>query len=350
MILPRHAPSSSPHPQAWKNAHVEVVLCSFNGEKYIAEQVESILQQTLRPARLSIYDDASTDRTREILQEMVRRNGSGVEIVLHVNPSNLGYVRNFERGIRNATLDYIALCDQDDIWDSDKLEVLASAFEPEAGVVFSNALLVDADAASLHHTLWDVIRLTPKRQAAFRSRRDARQLLLQQNYVTGAALMMRRELAALLPPFPTATAHDYWIAIVVCELSNLKPVDQVLYKYRQHSRNVIGQSPYSLSQRVVKALQNADERYRTELQTYEQIAMALEGHASLREAHRLFQQKAGFLRERVEAVHSGFRGSVRLARLLLQGSYGRFCRTGAAMFAKDVMVQFSRCFQTRPAR
>lgn len=326
-------------------APIEVVLCTFNGEKYVHEQIESILKQKLKPARLSIYDDASTDRTREAIQEIMRTNRSGIDMVLHVQRENLGYVRNFEHGIRNASLEYIALCDQDDIWDQDKLGVLLAAFDDETGVVFSNALLVDAHSASLRHTLWEVIRLTRKRQTAFGNPDETRQLLLQQNYVTGAALMMRKDLALLLPPFPVATPHDYWIAIISSEISRLKPVDRVLYKYRQHARNAIGQNPYSLSQRVVNALRNADKRYRMEVQTYEQIAIALEGQASLHDARDRFEAKARFLRDRIEAVNSGLRGSVSLARMLLAGKYRRFCRTGAAMFVKDVCVQFSRCLR-----
>jgi hypothetical protein len=337
--------TENPRPSRSTHAPIEVVLCTFNGEEYIREQVDSILRQRLRPARLSIYDDASTDRTRECIAEIMRANISGVDMVLHVNQVNLGYVKNFEHGIRNATFKYVALCDQDDIWHEDKLEALLAAFDDETGLVFSNALLVDAHAASLHHTLWGVIRLTRKRQSAFRNPGEARDLLLQQNYVTGAALMMRKELATLLPPFPVATAHDYWIAVVSCELSRLKPVDRVLYKYRQHSRNVIGQSPHGLSQRVFNALRNADTRYQVELRTYAQIALALEGHAGLEDARKRFEEKTKFLQDRVQAISSGLRGSVSLARMLLAGKYRRFCRTGAAMFMKDLCVQLSRCLR-----
>jgi glycosyltransferase involved in cell wall biosynthesis len=325
-----------------KYGPIEVVLCTFNGEKYIREQVESILQQRLKPGRLSIYDDCSRDRTRDIMEEMMRTNDSGVEMVMHVNSETLGYVRNFEQGIRNATFKYVALSDQDDIWNSDKLEVLLSAFDEETGIVFSNALLVDEHAVSIHHTLWEVIRLTKKRQAAFRSRDEVQQLLLQQNFVTGAALMMRTELATLLPSFPIATSHDYWMAIIVAELSRLKPVERTLYKYRQHAMNIIGQRPHTLPRRIVNALQNAETRYQRELETYAQIALALEEHENLYEASVRFEEKAAFLRDRMEAINAGFRGSMSLAQMLLAGKYRRFCRAATAMFVKDVCLQWSR--------
>jgi glycosyltransferase involved in cell wall biosynthesis len=323
-------------------APVEVVLCAFNGEPYIRQQVESILGQSLKPARLSIYDDGSTDRTTDIVDEIVRGNDSGVEIVLHRNPRNLGYVKNFEQGIRNATQEFIALSDQDDLWDNDKLEVLLSAFDADTGIVFSDALLVDQHGASLEHTLWQGIRLTPARQACFGRRAAARRLLLQQSFVTGAALVMRASLVPRLPPFPAASPHDYWIAIVAAELSALKPVDRTLYRYRQHPKNVMGQGRWDVLQRVRKTFRNAQARYADELRTYEQIAQALQADPDLALAHGEFRAKADFLRARRDAVAAGLRGVPKLLRLLVGGQYRSFCRVSNAMFVLDACMVLGR--------
>jgi glycosyltransferase involved in cell wall biosynthesis len=330
-------------------APIEVVLCAYNGEPYIRQQVDSILVQSLKPARLSIYDDVSTDGTRQLLEEIVRNNASGVEIVLHFNSQNLGYVKNFEQGIRKATLEFIALSDQDDIWEEDKLEVLFAEFDEDTGIAFSNALLVDRHAASLEHTLWDAIRLTPKRQAALRDRVRAPHLLLQQNYLTGAALVMRRSIVDALPPFPVAfaSAHDYWIAIVAAEMTSLKPVDRVLYKYRQHEKNAIGQNKFSIGGRIVNALKLADARYRNELQTYEQLAQALDGLPGLEHTQVQYRAKAVFLRARQDAIASGLRGLAPLLCLLFTGQYRRFCRVGAGMFVKDASVLVARMVRGR---
>jgi hypothetical protein len=323
-------------------APIEVVLCAFNGEKYIRQQVESILQQSARPARLSIYDDGSTDRTTQVVEEIIGGDTGGVEVVLHRNPDNLGYVKNFEQGIRNASHDFIALSDQDDIWERDKLEVLMSAFDEDTGIVFSDALLVDQHGASLHHTLWQAIRLTPQRQARFGRRAQARKLLVQQSFVTGAALVMRSALVPRLPPFPPAAPHDYWIAIVAAELSSLKPVDRPLYRYRQHPDNVMGQGRWNLLHRVAKTFRGAQARYADELRTYGQIAEALEGQAELGLARDEFRAKAEFLRARRDAVAAGVRGLPRLLRLLLGGQYRFFCRVSHAMFVLDACMVLSR--------
>lgn len=323
-------------------AAIEVVLCAFNGEAYIRQQVESILRQSLKPARLSIYDDGSTDRTTQVVEDIIRGNDSGVEVVLHRNPSNLGYVKNFEQGIRNATLEFIALSDQDDLWESDKLEVLLAAFDEDTGIVFSDALLVDQHGASLQHTLWQAIRLTGPRQASFRARATARRLLVQQSFVTGAALVLRASLVPRLPPFPPASPHDYWIAIVAAELSSLKPVDRALYRYRQHPKNVMGQGRWDVPQRVAKTFRNAQARYAAELRTYEEIAHALQGHADLALALDEFRAKAEFLRARRDAVAAGLRGLPRLMRLLVAGQYRSFCRVGNAMFVLDACMVLAR--------
>jgi glycosyltransferase involved in cell wall biosynthesis len=321
---------------------IEVVLCAFNGEQYIGQQVQSILRQSLQPARLSIYDDGSTDRTTQVVEEIIRSHAGGVEIVLHRNPVNLGYVKNFEQGIRNASQEFIALSDQDDIWERDKLQVLMAAFDEDTAIVFSDALLVDQHAASLQHTLWQAIRLTPKRQASFGRRAQARKLLVQQSFVTGAALVMRASLVPRLPPFPVAAPHDYWIAIVAAELTSVKPVDRPLYRYRQHPNNVMGQGRWDLPERVARVFRRAQARYADELHTYEQIALALEGHAELALARDEFRAKAEFLRKRRDAVAAGLRGLPQLLRLLVGGQYRAFCRVRNAMFVLDACMVLSR--------
>ncbi|GAB3770521.1 hypothetical protein GCM10028796_37620 [Ramlibacter monticola] len=326
-------------------APVEVVLCAYNGEKYIREQVASILRQTLKPARLSVYDDGSSDGTPEILADLARRNGSDVEIVLHRNSRNLGYVRNFEQGIRQAECEFIALSDQDDIWEENKLEVLLASFDEGTGVVFSDALLVDEAAASLGHTLWESIRLSPARRARFGRRSELVHLMLQQSFVTGAAMVLRRSVADALPAFPATAPHDYWIAIVASEISSVKPVDRVLYKYRQHASNVMGQRKHDPLRKALQILRTAEARYQGELRTYEQIALALQGRPGLEAACERFRAKAGFLRARQDAIAAGWRGLPRLVRMLFAGQYRTFCVLNRVIFLQDACILIDRALR-----
>src|SRR4030067_269521 len=96
---------------------IGVVLCTYNGEKYLREQLDSILCQTRAPDQILILDDCSNDRTIEIIENFLKKDG---RIRLIRNETNLGYARNFEKGISLCETDFIALSDQDDIWFNDK--------------------------------------------------------------------------------------------------------------------------------------------------------------------------------------------------------------------------------------
>nr|MCR5690826.1 glycosyltransferase [Eubacterium sp.] len=99
---------------------VHIIMATYNGEDYLEEQLESLLCQTYPHITLEICDDGSCDRTLEIIGEY---QGKYSNVTLHQNPENKGYVLNFLEGIRRSKADYIMLCDQDDIWNRDKVEI-----------------------------------------------------------------------------------------------------------------------------------------------------------------------------------------------------------------------------------
>ena len=100
---------------------VSIVLCSYNGEQYLSEQIESILDQSYKDFELIICDDQSSDNSFNIINDFAKKDA---RIKAHSNSNNLGYVKNFEKGISLAKGDYIALSDQDDVWALDKIEKL----------------------------------------------------------------------------------------------------------------------------------------------------------------------------------------------------------------------------------
>ena len=121
------------------NPLVSVVLATYNGELFIEEQIKSILQQTYSPIELIIVDDASTDNTLSILHQFEATHSC---IRLFTSERNLGYIKNFEKGMLLATGEYIALSDQDDIWEVGKLCRLME----ETGnheLIYSDSLLID---------------------------------------------------------------------------------------------------------------------------------------------------------------------------------------------------------------
>mgnify|MGYP002564096947 CR=1 FL=1 len=139
---------------------LSVAMCTYNGEKYIREQLMSIRNQTLRIDEIVICDDCSEDDTVEIIENLIRQYDLPVR--LHVNTWNHGYRKNFEQAICRCSGDIIFLSDQDDIWLPTKVETIIGYFNsnPDKEFVFTNAALVNAAGIpSYNQTLFDVLGL-----------------------------------------------------------------------------------------------------------------------------------------------------------------------------------------------
>ena len=165
--------------------NISVAMCTYNGSRFLAEQLESIGRQTKPPFELIICDDGSTDSTPEIVRNFA--DGAPFPVRFIRNEVKLGSTRNFEQAIRRCSGDAIALCDQDDVWQKDKLEWAARVLEsdPEVGGVFSDALLIDEDSRPMPGTLWQRLQVTPRVRADLNSKSGAL-LLLERSAVTGA--------------------------------------------------------------------------------------------------------------------------------------------------------------------
>ena len=124
---------------------ISVAMCTYNGADFLSAQLASIAEQTRVPDKVVICDDASTDKTRAVLESFART--SAIRVSLYFSDQNTGSVKNFERAIGLCTGDVIALSDQDDVWNGNKLERIEQSFRDNAAVgsVFSDAELVDDD-------------------------------------------------------------------------------------------------------------------------------------------------------------------------------------------------------------
>jgi glycosyltransferase involved in cell wall biosynthesis len=219
---------------------ISIALCTYNGSRYLKEQLESIAGQTRPPDELIIRDDRSTDDTVEIARRFAETASFLVQV--HVNSENVGSTRNFELAIEDCSGDIIALSDQDDLWMPRRLERLESEFaaDPRVGLVFSDAELTDENLSPLGVRLW---RETFKRrdQGEFEAGR-AVDVLLQYNVVTGATMAFRSSLRPAILPIPKLTEfiHDGWISLVAALTSRVRFVREPLIKYRQHPGQQLG--------------------------------------------------------------------------------------------------------------
>jgi glycosyltransferase involved in cell wall biosynthesis len=216
-------------------------MCTYNGARFILEQLQSILNQSVPVQRLSIHDDQSSDNTVEIAKRFIRDNLPLTRNwQVQVNDENLGYARNFAKGIKESTESIIFFSDQDDIWEEKKVEALLQLLSSdEVLLAFSDGILIDDNGRQIDGpTVLDRHRLPRAERGRFASIGFNR--LLRANCINGASMAVRRETALAALPVGATHPHDYWIALQAAASSGCFCVDQVLYRYRQHGGNVIG--------------------------------------------------------------------------------------------------------------
>ncbi len=211
---------------------VDILLATYNGEKFLKEQIDSILNQTYPHFNLLIRDDGSTDRTLEIIKSY-----EDPRIKLLDNRENGGVVKNFSSLLQASFAPYVLLCDQDDVWSLDKIErlvVIAQAFdEGRPLLVHHDMEVVDSDLKMISPSFWEYSKFNPLATSLNR--------LLMQNNVTGAACLINHALIEKALPIPQeALMHDHWLALIASAFGDVIPVKEVMMKYRQHGKNQLG--------------------------------------------------------------------------------------------------------------
>jgi glycosyltransferase involved in cell wall biosynthesis len=232
---------------------ISVALCTYNGERYVRAQLESIWLQSRLPDEVVVVDDDSTDGTREVLAQCA--SASPVPLRVLRNPQRLGYTKNFERAVGLCAGEIIFLCDQDDVWLPEKVALMSAPFESDASVllVHSDALLVDSELGPLGVRLFRAMGLSSAERDA-EDTGDAFSALLKRNIVTGAACAIRRSLFERAMPFDPNFVHDEWLALHAALYGRLVRLDRPLVQYRQHQANLIGAPALGRLARVRKLL------------------------------------------------------------------------------------------------
>jgi glycosyltransferase involved in cell wall biosynthesis len=222
---------------------ISVGLCTYNSEKYLPEQLETIIHQTLRVNEIVVIDDASTDQTIQILNDYAKRYPDLFRIIR--NEKNRGARKNFERALAETKGEVIFLSDHDDCWLPEKVEKVVAYFNghPQDKVVFTNAVFMDENSATLPSTLWDVVGFTAEVRAHAQTKDDLlRYLLKHGRIVTGATLALKKESLGQILPFRLMHKiwHDAWIALVAANAKMLGYIEEPLIRYRVHSKQQVG--------------------------------------------------------------------------------------------------------------
>lgn len=246
---------------------VHIVLATYNGENYLREQMDSLLAQTHSNLIIEVCDDGSRDGTVDLVKEYQARDE---RVHLHQNPHNLGYVKNFLEGMRRSRAPYIMLCDQDDIWRRDKVEVTLDAMQQAEKegtegpvLVFTNAMNFDSSSGEDKGLFHESSRLDVKKV-------DTAHLFME-NKCIGCTMMMNREVLAYLDELPEEIrVHDWWLALICSHFGSIVYLPEATLRYRQHEGNMIGGSSYS--RYLKKRLAHGKEQRKALQQTYQQGA------------------------------------------------------------------------------
>jgi glycosyltransferase involved in cell wall biosynthesis len=286
-----------------------------------------------------LSDDASSDSTIQRAADTVAEHGTSVELVVLRNPQPLGVTRNFEQAVLACRFELIALSDQDDLWTPDKLARMIPRFEQDEllQLLFSDARLVGASGESLGATLFQATEFTGQaRQAVHEG--DAFSVLLRRNVVTGATVLVRRDFARAVAPFPAGWVHDEWIAMAAAIVGRIDVLEEPLVDYRQHGGNEIGARRLSIAAKFARMVEPGRDRNRRLLDRATDLATRLPSLPG-----RIPADRARAVQEKLqhELMRSGL-SSHRLARVapvlreLSTGRYATFGR-GPLDAARDLL-------------
>lgn len=208
---------------------VSIALITYNGARFLRQQLDSIINQSYTNVEIIAVDDGSTDSTVQLLEEY----GVAYGIHLYKNGSTLGHVKNFERAVSLCSGDYIAPADQDDIWMPQKIEKLVKGIQ-DYHLACSDAILIDEKGVPFSTSAMAFSNFAPASGKAFIR-------FLFSTFVIGCSMLMSKELVKQALPIPEGERyHDWWMALIASTMKGIVYLDEPLFMYRQHHFNTIG--------------------------------------------------------------------------------------------------------------
>ncbi|MFX0092783.1 MAG: glycosyltransferase family 2 protein [Candidatus Hodarchaeota archaeon] len=230
---------------------VSVAIATYNGEKFLKEQLDSIYKQTYKNIEVVVSDDCSIDGTVKILDEYKQKFG----LKYSVNEQNLGVVKNFERAISRCQGEYIALADQDDIWLPEKIQILVDNIR-HYSLVCSCAYLIDQNKGIIRTLKWNEYGVPTKKENQF-------QVLAYRNFVAGCTSLFKRNLLSLAFPIPKGMSfHDWWFALVASKMNGVKHLNSPLLYHRQHWSNLTDKIRNPYWKRVISFIIDKQQCYK----------------------------------------------------------------------------------------
>ena len=245
-----------------------MALASFNGEKYIKEQLESILKQSVLPDEIIISDDGSTDKTLLIVKEIIYEYANiPVRFKVLRNNNEQGVRSNFENALCNTTGDLVFLCDQDDIWMPNKIEIMTTIMsEREENVAFHNArLLIQQKDESFYignQTLFDFMKKRDTSQRVVKlHRKDIIWNAVHYYIIQGMCLCIKQPYLRSVLPLSKGSNHDNWLEFCAAADDTLICSPEVLALYRIHENNTCGVGgEFKKKRNIIEKIRTFDEK------------------------------------------------------------------------------------------
>jgi len=219
---------------------ISILMATHNGERYIAEQIDSLLNQTYKDFTLYICDDASTDKTFSIVSRYAEMNPG--KIIVSRNERNTKSAKsNFIKMMIEHKDDYVMLCDQDDVWRPVKIEItVAKMKEMENMYGKETPLLVHSDLMVVDENLKIISPSFKDAMNADYSKTELRNIVIQ-NTLTGCTAMYNRALADLINIEPRyMVMHDWWLILIASAFGKVGTLKEQTVMYRQHKDNEVG--------------------------------------------------------------------------------------------------------------
>lgn len=216
---------------------IDILMATYNGEKYIREQIQSILDQKYKNIKLIISDDCSTDNTVSIIKSIAQKDS---RIILLKNNTNKGYIKNFEYLIEYSSAEYIMLSDQDDVWKKDKIKKSFNyLLQTKSDLVFSDLTVVDENLNKINRSFNKAMHLHPEKLKSYKD-------LFHRNHGTGSTFLFKSKMKQYILPFIDLKTKEYihdWYILFECFYNgNVSYLNESSILYRQHKDNQIGLS------------------------------------------------------------------------------------------------------------
>ncbi len=216
---------------------IDIIMPTYNGEKYLEQQLQSLLEQSYQNIRIIISDDNSSDNTTDILKKYKEKDK---RIEIYFQEKNLGVVKNIEFLLKKVENPFYMLCDQDDYWLPEKVQKSIDTLKQnDADLVFGDLEVVDENLNTIYPSYNDFMHISRK----IKNNINKKDINYLYNCVTGCTILAKKETISWVLPIPIKSGfsiHDHWIGIMSSINGKLAYIQEKYIKYRQHGDNQVG--------------------------------------------------------------------------------------------------------------